>query len=378
MLRLINLSAGGKVTKCQTYFGVKKLFTYFAVLGMLAICNLITAHAAERCPNTAPKIAEVNTNEPFGVISLSSKSVKLFIGKTIVEPFGSTVETLKIESFTNPLGVKIFTNALISKQDYAACLYSIAQLKSIALKTVDENRLYIVLSSTVSNWEGGKDLALKIEEAGLSKKVVSVSDVEEAKYSIFGISTDHRQLNESLLIDAGSGSTKFVTAFIQKNKPSEIRVVTLDGITAIAHRAKTQASFIEGLKKEASAFSKEVNENLEAIPSFGRGTVILSGGIAYAISLHSGAPLNTRFYKIEQKAILEFIRDTKNCKSVAELFPDTNIAQIFSRDQLITGATVIECLQQCVLDQKSVFLAYNAPAWELILGQLLSTSQSAK
>ena len=371
------LSAGGKVSQRQTYFGVKKLFTYFAVLGMLAICNFITAHAAERCPTPKPKSSE-DTEKPFAIISVSSKSVSLHIGRTISEPFGSTVMPIVMESLSNPLGTKIFTNAPIKNQDFANLLLSITQLKAIALKTVQEDSLYTVLSSSISSWEGSKKLAAEIEETGLAKKVVSVSEVEEGQYALLAMSSDPRQLNESLLIDVGSGRTKFSTLFIQRNKHPDMRVVSMDGISAIAHRAKiNEGTFIEGLKKEGHLFSKEINENAEANPSWGRGTVILTGGIPYAMGLHSGAPSNTRFIKLEQKQIFQFIQAVQKCKSVDDLFPETDLAQLFTKDQLLTGATVINSLQQALLLEKTVYLSLNVPAWQLMLGKSLS-SQSSK
>ena len=321
------LSAGGKVSQRQTYFGVKKLFTYFAVLGMLAICNFITAHAAERCPTPKPKSSE-DTEKPFAIISVSSKSVSLHIGRTISEPFGSTVMPIVMESLSNPLGTKIFTNAPIKNQDFANLLLSITQLKAIALKTVQEDSLYTVLSSSISSWEGSKKLAAEIEETGLAKKVVSVSEVEEGQYALLAMSSDPRQ-------------------------------------------------FIEGLKKEGHLFSKEINENAEANPSWGRGTVILTGGIPYAMGLHSGAPSNTRFIKLEQKQIFQFIQAVQKCKSVDDLFPETDLAQLFTKDQLLTGATVINSLQQALLLEKTVYLSLNVPAWQLMLGKSLS-SQSSK
>ena len=234
MLRLINLSAGGKVTKCQTYFGVKKLFTYFAVLGMLAICNLITAHAAERCPTTSLlKEKEL----PFAVISVSSKAVKLHTGLRKMEPFGSTVEPISFVSVNNPLGTKIYSNAVIGKQDYASLLASISKLKNIALKTVDEPRIFIVLSSTITTWDGSVKLSDTIVEAGLVKEVILISQSEEAENALLGITTDHRQLNESLLVDIGSGKTSISSVFFNK-KIHDIRVVTLDGVNSIAEKLK--------------------------------------------------------------------------------------------------------------------------------------------
>jgi hypothetical protein len=369
-------SAGDKVTQRQTYFGVKAL-TCLTALAMLASFSLVKAHGAERCPNSSPKSAK--DTELFAVISVSSKSVNLHIGRTISEPFGSTVMPILMESLSNPLGTKIFTNAPIKNQDFANLLLSISQLKAIALKTVQEDSLYTVLSSTISNWEGSKNLALRIEDTGLSKKVVSVSEVEEGQYALFAMSSDPRQLNESLLIDVGSGRTKFSTLFIQRNKHPDLRVVSMDGISAIAHRAKiNKGTFIEGLKKEGHLFSKEINENLDANPSLGRGTVILTGGIPYAMGLHVGAPSNTRFFKLDQKQIFQFVQAVQNCKSVEDLFPETGLAEVFTKEQLLTGATVINSLQQAILLEKTVYLSLNVPAWQLILGKNLSSNQSTK
>ena len=354
MLRLINLSAGGKVTKCQTYFGVKKLFTYFAVLGMLAICNLITAHAAERCPTTSLlKEKEL----PFAVISVSSKAVKLHTGLRKMEPFGSTVEPISFVSVNNPLGTKIYSNAVIGKQDYASLLASISKLKNIALKTVDEPRIFIVLSSTITTWDGSVKLSDTIVEAGLVKEVILISQSEEAENALLGITTDHRQLNESLLVDIGSGKTSISSVFFNK-KIHDIRVVTHDGVSSIAAKLKNN---------EPQYFAQEIISNYDANPSWERKKLILVGGIPYALALYAGAAPTDRFVPISRKIINNFITSIAECKNVIDLFPDNDIHEIFTLAQLQAGAKIINWMEP-ILQNKSLYIGLNTPAWELMLG----------
>ena len=352
MLRRIILSAGGKVS--QRLFGVKKLFTYFAVLGMLAICNLITAHAAERCPTTSLlKEKEL----PFAVISVSSKAVKLHTGLRKMEPFGSTVEPISFVSVNNPLGTKIYSNAVIGKQDYASLLASISKLKNIALKTVDEPRIFIVLSSTITTWDGSVKLSDTIVEAGLVKEVILISQSEEAENALLGITTDHRQLNESLLVDIGSGKTSISSVFFNK-KIHDIRVVTLDGVTSIAEKLKNN---------ERQNFAQEIIQNYDANPSWERKKLVLVGGIPYALALYAGAAPTDRFVPISKKIINNFITSIAECKNVIDLFPDNDIHEIFTLAQLQAGAKIMNWMEP-ILQNKSLYIGLNTPAWELMLG----------
>lgn len=354
-----NLSSGGCNNQRQTHFGVKRLFLYFAALTVLASFHLITAHAAERCPNTSsPKIAEVDSNKHFAVISVSSKAVKLHIGRTKIEPFGLTVEPISFVSVNNPLGTKIYSNAVIGKQDYASLLASIKKLRLIALKTVDEPRIFTVLSSTITTWDGSKQLSSDIVEAGLATEVLSISQSEEAENSLLGISADYHQLNETLVVDIGSGKTSISSIYLNKDKINDVRVVTLDGVTAMTDNIK---------KNQVPFFAKQIVENFDSNPSWGRKKVILIGGLPYALALYAGAAPTDRFVPISRKIINDFIASIAECKNVIDLFPDNDIHEIFTLAQLQAGAKIIN-LMEPILEKKKVFIGLNTPAWELMLG----------
>ena len=379
MLRLINLSAGGKVTKCQTYFGVKKLFTYFAVLGMLAICNLITAHAAERCPNTSPKGSEDST-KPFATISISSKAVKLFTGKTIVEPFGSTVQQIAFESLINPLGSKVYTKAKITKADISNCLLSIKKLKDLALKTVEPERLYLVFGSTISEWDGAKDLSNEIIDAGLARQVHHLSPNDEAKFSLLSITTDSRQVNDSVFLDVGSGKIKISTGFInavKKNGMMDIQSLSLDGLTTIASSARKMgdSKFNESLENYAKGFSTDLNDHIEATPAFDRKIIVMNGGLMYAFAVHQNCDLSQRFVAVTPRMFDKFIKSAEEATSMGELFgSESDVPNTFTIHQCKAGAMILkEITKSLKFEAKELFLALNTPQWELILGSTLAS-----
>lgn len=355
MLRLINLSSGGIVKVTQHHFGLKAILSCVTTLAMLASFSLITANAAERCPTTSL----LNEKEqPFAVISVSSKAVKLHIGLRKMEPFGSTVEPISFFSVNNPLGTKIYSNAVIGKQDYASLLASIRKLKLLALKTVDEPRIFTVLSSTITTWDGSKQLSSDIVEARLATEVFSISQSEEAENSLLGISADHQQLNRVLVVDVGSGKTSISSVFFDKKQHHDIRVVTLDGVTSFAQKSKN---------KEPQNFAQQIIENYHANPSWERKKVILVGGIPFALALYAGAAPTDRFIPITHKIMNDFTKSIAECKNVIDLFPDHTIHEIFTLAQLQAGAKIIDLLQP-ILENKNVFIGLNIPAWELMFG----------
>ena len=356
MLRRIILSAGGKVTKCQTYFGVKSvLLGFFSILAIIASFSLITANAAERCPTTS---LLKEKEQPFAMISVSSKAVKLHTGLRKMEPFGSTVEPISFVSVNNPLGTKIYSNAVIGKQDFASLLASIQKLRLIALKTVDEPRIFIVLSSTITTWDGSKKLSDSIVEAGLAKEVILISQSEEAENALLGITTDHQQLNQSLLVDIGSGKTAISSVFFDKKKVHHIRIVTLDGVSSIAAKLKNN---------EPQHFAQEIISNYDANPAWERKKLILVGGIPYALALYSGAAPTDRFVPISAKIIADFTKSVAECKDVIEMFPENDIHEIFTLAQLQAGAKIMNWMEP-ILQNKSLYIGLNTPAWELMLG----------
>ena len=380
------LSAGGKVkvTQRQAYFGVKSVFLgFFSILAIIASFHLLSAHAAV-CPNTAPKVLEDST-KPFGTISISSKAVKLFIGKTIVEPFGSTVHQIGFESIINPLGSKVYTKAKITKADTSNCLLSIGKLKDLALKTVEPGRLYLVFGSTISEWDGAKDLSNAIIDAGLARQVHHVSPNDEAKYSLLSITTDSRQLNDSVVIDIGSGKTKVSSGFINGGKKQglmDIQSVSLDGLTALASSARKMggSNFTQSLQNSAKAFSIDLGEAIESIPSFERKIIIINGGIIWALATYHNCDMTSRFVSVTPEMIRVFLKSTEEAKTIGNLFPsESEVANTFSIDQVKAGAVILtEISKSFKFANKEVYFANNTPQWELIFGFMLGNNKTGK
>lgn len=385
MLRLINQSAGGKVTQRHTYFGVKSvLLGFFSILAIIASFHLLAAHAGERCPNTSPKGSEDST-KPFATISISSKAVKLFTGKTIVEPFGSTVQQIEFESLINPLGSKVYTKAKITKADISNCLLSIKKLKDLALKTVEPERLYLIFGSTISEWDGAKDLANAIVDAGLARQVHHVSPNDEAKYSLLSITTDLRQINDSIIFDLGSGKIKISTGFINGGKKQgliDIQSLSLDGLTSIASSARkiSDSKFNESLENYAKGFSTDLNAHIEATPAFDRRIIIMNGGLIWAFAVHQNCDLSQRFVAVTPRMFNKFIKSAEEATSMGELFgSESDVPNTFTIHQCKAGAMILkEITKSLKFEAKEVFLALNTPQWELIFGSMLGNNKTGK
>lgn len=327
-----------------------------------------------------PKVDDGPDSKQFAVISLSSKSVRLQVGKAADTPFGQTAETTHQETLVNPLGTKVLTGIKATASDLADTQAIIFKLKEKAIELgVTEGRVFIVIGSTLAGFADIQNFARDLLEIhGLAVEILSSQ--AEAEMAVLAICPDPKMANSILVVDVGSGTVKLTTQFARKGFVTALNTTSLPGVSEIAKTSKTFANekkitLEAALEIQIEKFENQIQSVVEANPAIAnRETVIVTGGIPFVASLLAGAegkfwnPTNKAIRVLAEKILaaskLEYILESLNEEADQQL-----VSNLFTLDQLKSGAAILAALnRQVFVDRKVYFAAQSSPSWEMAYG----------
>lgn len=325
-----------------------------------------------------PKVDDGQDSKQFAIISISSKSVRLQVGKAVDNPFGKTAESTHQESLLNPLGTKVLAGIKATSLDLAEIQANISKLKQKAIDLgVNEGRIFIVFGSSLAGWADIQNFKKDLEIHGLPVEILTSQ--AEAEMAILAICPDSIMANSVLVVDVGSGSVKFNTQFGRKGFVTALNTTALLGVSEIAKKARTftkdaKISMEAALEIQMDKYEMQIQSLMEANPAIAnRDKIVVTGGVPYVATLLAGA--DGKFWHPSNKAIRVFAEKTlaaPNLQTILEGLDeeaDQKVSNLFTLDQMKAGACILAVLnRQVFTDKKVYFAAQNSTSWEMAYG----------
>lgn len=315
-----------------------------------------------------PKVIDVQESKQFAVISISSKSVRLQVGKAVDNPFGQTADTIHQESLVNPMGTKVLAGIKATSIDLADTHAVISKFKQKAIELgVTQGRMFIVVgSSLVAGWTDIQNFRKDLEIHGLPVEILTSQ--AEAEMSVLAICPDPKLANNILVVDVGSGSIKLTTQFVRKGFVTALNTTVLPGVSEITRKLSNDLRTLE-------KFENQVTSLVDANPAISnRAKVIVTGGIPYVMTLIANA--EGQYWKPNTNQIVNLTEKFVTAPNFESIIGGLNdedeshlVSNLFTLGQLKAGASVMAALNRLVFFNKEVyFCAKSSPSWEMAYG----------
>lgn len=326
-----------------------------------------------------PKVDDKQDSKQFAVISISSKSVRLQIGKGTDSPFGQTADTTHQESLVNPLGTNVLAGIKATASDLADTQAIIFKLKEKAVELgVNESRIFFVIGSTLAGCADIQNFARDLLEIhGLAVEILTSQ--AEAEMAILAVCPDAKMANSILVVDIGSATVKLTTQLARKGFVTGLNTTALPGVSEIARTSKTfskdaKVSMEAALDVSVEKFEIQLQSIVDANPAISnREKVIVTGGTAYVATLIAGS--EGKFWNPTNKAIRVLAEKTVAAKNLSTILEGLNeeaeqlVQQLYTLDQLKAGASILAALNRQVFSDKQVYFAgHSSTSWEMAYG----------